>query len=69
MIDAVRGALQRMGSRAEAVDTCPVCGRPVVPGDDRVRAWRGKQAHRNCAHYSGRSRRRSQRVHNRFTRS
>jgi hypothetical protein len=68
---AIREAMDRVGTRAEALGTCPVCGRQVKPDDRRVRAWSGKYAHSSCASYGRRSRRRlsrfSHRVHRKFT--
>jgi hypothetical protein len=71
---AVRGALQRIGSRGAAQEAqknaCPVCGEPVLSTQAIVRAWQGTYAHRDCAHYPGRKRsRRSLRIHKRFTRT
>jgi hypothetical protein len=66
----VRQALRKLGTRAEALGTCPVCGQPVSPGAGAVRAWSGKWAHRDCASYRPRSPRKrglSQRVYSRFT--
>ncbi|MEK6252449.1 MAG: hypothetical protein AABM43_10990 [Actinomycetota bacterium] len=61
---AIRQAIRRLGTRADALGTCPVCGRNVKAGESRVRAWQGKYAHSGCASYR---RRHSQRVHDSFT--
>lgn len=66
MIERVRQAIRRVGTRADALGTCPVCGGHVKAGDERVRAWQGKYAHSHCASYQ-RGRRHSQRVHDSFT--
>jgi hypothetical protein len=63
---AIRQAIQRVGTRTDALGTCPVCGRHVKSGDERVRAWQGKYAHRRCASYK-RGGGNSQRVHDSFT--
>jgi hypothetical protein len=66
MIESVRTALRKMGGRAEALGACPVCGRQVSGGDQRVRAWQGKYAHSRCAGYR-RDRGHSHRIHGTFT--
>jgi hypothetical protein len=48
---AIRTAMRRVGSRAEVLGACPVCGGAVTPAHERVRAWRGTYAHRGCAQY------------------
>jgi hypothetical protein len=59
---AIRQAMDKLGTRAEAAEaagTCPVCGRPIKSGERSVRVWSSKHAHRRCASYDRRSRRRS----------
>jgi hypothetical protein len=63
---AIRKAIRRLGTRADALGTCPVCGGSLKSRQDRVRAWHGKYAHSSCASYQ-RRRRDSQRVHDSFT--
>jgi hypothetical protein len=65
MIDRAVDQIRRLGTRTEALGACPVCGKQVKPGQERVKAWAGKYAHSRCAAY--RRGRGSQRVHNRFT--
>ncbi len=66
MLDAaIRQALRRMGTRADALGTCPACGQTIKPGEAKVRAWHGTYAHRRCASY--RRRGHSQPVHDSFT--
>jgi hypothetical protein len=48
---AIRQAMHRVGTRADALGTCPICGRHVRSDDERVRAWQGKYAHSRCAAY------------------
>jgi hypothetical protein len=65
MIDsAIREALRKIGTRTEALGSCPICGGPIRSRQDRVRAWPGTDAHSSCASYR---RRNSQRVHESFT--
>jgi hypothetical protein len=66
MIESVRIVLRKMGGRADVHGTCPVCGRQVSGGDERIRAWPGKYAHQRCAGYR-RDRGRSRRVYGSFT--
>ena len=66
MIESVRMALRKMGSRADGLGACPVCGRQVGSDDERVRAWHGKYAHRSCATYR-RDQAHSHRLHRTFT--
>jgi hypothetical protein len=63
---AIRQAMRRVGTRADALGTCPICGKHVRSDDERVRAWPGKFAHNRCASYQ-RGRAHSQRVHDSFT--
>jgi hypothetical protein len=63
---AIRQAIRRLGRRADALGTCPVCGGSIESRQDRVRAWHGTYAHSSCASYRRRSRD-SQRVHDSFT--
>jgi hypothetical protein len=66
MIEKVRQAMRRVGTRREALGSCPVCGDTVKPHQETVRAWNGTYAHQGCASYH-RRRRNSQRVHDSFT--
>jgi hypothetical protein len=63
---AIRQAIRRLGTRADALGTCPVCGGSLKSRQDRMRAWHGKYAHSSCASYQ-RRRKDSQRVHDSFT--
>ncbi len=72
MVEKAIQQLRRLGSRAEAMGRCPVCGETVKAGQDPIRAWAGKYAHRGCGTYVKRADRarggaHSHRVHTRFT--
>jgi hypothetical protein len=47
----VRDTLERIGGRQTVLSACPVCGREVTSGHDRIRAWPGKWAHARCSRY------------------
>jgi hypothetical protein len=66
MVEHVRDAIQKLGTRAEAMGTCPICGGHVDSRQDRVRIWHRTYAHSSCASYH-RRRRHSQPVHDSFT--
>ena len=63
---AIRQALRKVGTRADALGTCPVCGGSIKSHQERVRVWQGTYAHSSCASYR-RRRSDSQRVHDSFT--
>jgi hypothetical protein len=65
MIERAVDQIRRLGSRADALGACPVCGKQVKPGQRPIKVWAGKYAHSGCAAF--RRGRASQRVHNRFT--
>ena len=64
MVKQVREAMHRLGTRADAMGTCPICGGPVNSRQDRVRIWHRTYAHGSCASYR---RRNSHRFHDPFT--
>jgi hypothetical protein len=74
MIERARDQIRRLGTRADALGDCPVCGKRVKVRQDPIKAWAGKYAHGDCASYVRRSERGrpgvfSQRVYERFTKA
>lgn len=68
MKERARQSIRKLGTRAEALGNCQVCGEQVKPRHDPVKAWADKYAHGKCAGYvRRRGRRNSQRVYRRFT--
>jgi hypothetical protein len=74
MIERAKRQIPRLGTRADSLGNCPVCGKRVKPRQDPIKAWAGKYAHRDCASYVRHSERGrlgvfSQRVYERFTKA
>jgi ribosomal protein L37AE/L43A len=63
---AIRQAMRKIGTRADALGTCPVCGHSIGSEQAKVRVWQGRYAHESCAAYHRRGPH-SQRVHDSFT--